>query len=261
VMKQMKWPRPPLLLGFVLGDIFERYMFISIERYGWDWLSRPLVVILFALALLGLLRPLIQDLRAQGGLRGLLANVGRPVWSATLLFPVALAFLLAAMLWQAAGWNSAARIVPMVIGVASLVFVLASLANAVFLGGAANAARGAADLGRWAQSRVAEKIHMDIDAGTDDLPRATVLRRGAVFLGWTLGFMGSTALVGLIPTVPLFVVAYMRLENREPWSLVLPQAVLLTAFFWYVFGELLNLAWPETWLGNAFPALKVIPSL
>ena len=29
-MKQFKWPRPPLILGVVLGDTIERYMFISI---------------------------------------------------------------------------------------------------------------------------------------------------------------------------------------------------------------------------------------
>ena len=32
-MKQFRWPRPPLVLGFILGSIIERYMFISIERY------------------------------------------------------------------------------------------------------------------------------------------------------------------------------------------------------------------------------------
>src|ERR1700752_5162859 len=36
IMKQAKWPRPPLILGVVLGDTIERYMFISIERYGAD---------------------------------------------------------------------------------------------------------------------------------------------------------------------------------------------------------------------------------
>src|SRR5437899_2400291 len=30
LMKQFKWPRPPLVLGLVLGDSIERYMFISI---------------------------------------------------------------------------------------------------------------------------------------------------------------------------------------------------------------------------------------
>ena len=46
VMKQFKWPRPPLVLGLVLGDSIERYMFISIERYGFTWLWRPVVAVL-----------------------------------------------------------------------------------------------------------------------------------------------------------------------------------------------------------------------
>ena len=33
-LKHFKWPRPPLVLGFILGSILERYMFISIQRYG-----------------------------------------------------------------------------------------------------------------------------------------------------------------------------------------------------------------------------------
>ena len=36
IMKQFKWPRPPLMLGVVLGDTIERYMFISVERYGYQ---------------------------------------------------------------------------------------------------------------------------------------------------------------------------------------------------------------------------------
>src|SRR6478672_6031982 len=46
LMKQFKWPRPPLVLGLVLGDSIERYMFISIERYGFSWLARPVVAVL-----------------------------------------------------------------------------------------------------------------------------------------------------------------------------------------------------------------------
>ena len=49
MMKQFKWPRPPLVLGLVLGDSIERYMFISIERYGFSWLVRPVVVVLLAI--------------------------------------------------------------------------------------------------------------------------------------------------------------------------------------------------------------------
>ena len=73
--------------------------------------------------------------------------------------------------------------------------------------------------------------------------------------------MASMAVIGLIPTVLVFVVTYMRLENREPWKLVLPQAGVLVAFFYLVFDQLLNMAWPETLLGTWFPVLKSIPSL
>ena len=37
------WPRAPLLLALVLGDIAERYLFLSYSLYEWSWLTRPLV--------------------------------------------------------------------------------------------------------------------------------------------------------------------------------------------------------------------------
>src|SRR6266853_3381207 len=59
LMKQFKWPRPPLVLGLVLGDSIERYMFISIERYSFAWLWRPVVFALLALAVIGVVRPFL----------------------------------------------------------------------------------------------------------------------------------------------------------------------------------------------------------
>ena len=78
VMKQLKWPRPPLILGFVLGDIIERYLFISIQRYGIDWFSRPIVIGIFAISALGLLRPLLADIKKDGGIGGMLCGYGKP---------------------------------------------------------------------------------------------------------------------------------------------------------------------------------------
>jgi hypothetical protein len=231
-------------------------MFISVERYGWDWLTRPLVLVLFGLALVGLLRPIAQDWRSQGGLRGMLRGFGAPAWQVTQLFYALLACVLIAMLWEASGWNSSARIVPVIVGTAGLIFVFASAANAIFRKPVKEA-----DLLDMAQSAVVEKIHMDLASTTSDLPVSTVLRRGAAFFGWIVAFMASTAIIGLIPSIPLFVVAYMRLENREPWKLVLPQAIVLVLFFYLVFDQTLNMAWPETLLGTWWPELKVIPSL
>ncbi len=38
------WPRAPLLLALVLGDIAERYLFLSYSLYEWTWVTRPLVI-------------------------------------------------------------------------------------------------------------------------------------------------------------------------------------------------------------------------
>ena len=48
------WPRAPLLLAFVLGDLTERNLFLSNQLYGWTWLGRPIVIGLIALSLLGI---------------------------------------------------------------------------------------------------------------------------------------------------------------------------------------------------------------
>ena len=37
------------------------------DRYGMSWMLRPVVILLFALAIVGLVRPLLQDVRSQGG--------------------------------------------------------------------------------------------------------------------------------------------------------------------------------------------------
>lgn len=44
-MKRFSWPRPPLILGLVLSGIIENYLFISISRYGAEWMMRPIVII------------------------------------------------------------------------------------------------------------------------------------------------------------------------------------------------------------------------
>ena len=86
LMKQFKWPRPPLILGVVLGDTIERYLFISIERYGVSWFARPVVAILFLMAFFGLVRPLLQDVRIHGGLRKMLSGFGAPRFHPSQLF-------------------------------------------------------------------------------------------------------------------------------------------------------------------------------
>jgi TctA family transporter len=52
-MRQFHWPRPPLLLGFVLGSLMEKYLWLSVASYGGiSWLLRPGVIGVFLLILI-----------------------------------------------------------------------------------------------------------------------------------------------------------------------------------------------------------------
>ncbi len=267
-MKQLKWPRPPLVLGLVLGEIIERYLFISIQRYGIQWFSRPIVIGIFAIALFGLLRPFIQDIRREGGVRGMLSGYTVPKFNATHLMHLFLIGLFSVMLWEASKWNFSAKIVPTIVGTLGLAFLFVSFLNEVsrkpaMAGAGASAGAGAGgDASGSGSNSETDKIHMDLESDTGHLSPRTVIFRGVLFFGWLLAFMGSMATIGLIPTVPLFVVLYMRLEGPEPWKLVIPQAVGLTVFIWFVFDQLLTIPWPPTYLGGWFPWLKAfVPSV
>ena len=51
-MKRFGFPRAPLLIGFILSALVERNLWITLNRYGWDWLSRPGVLAIGVLTLL-----------------------------------------------------------------------------------------------------------------------------------------------------------------------------------------------------------------
>ena len=131
-MKHFRWPRPPLVLGFILGDVIERYMFISIERYGISWMLRPVVVVMFILAGMSLLRPLLQDVRSHGGLKNMVSHWGHPQFAVNNLFSAGLLCLFVAMVGTSFQWAFAARIIPTIVGTGAVLFCALSLINDVF---------------------------------------------------------------------------------------------------------------------------------
>jgi len=257
-MKHFRWPRPPLVLGFILGGILERYMFISIERYGLEWMTRPIVIVMLVLSALSLARPLLQDIREHHGLGAMLSNFGPPRLTADNLFPAALLCLFVVMMAMSIPWSFEAKIVPTIVGVGAIIACSLSLANDVF---SRQHGEGAIGLDDKAKAAVTQKIHMDIASKTAHLPAHIILFRGFVFFGWMVAFLCSMAVIGLIPTVPIFVIAYMRLEGPERWRHVALMAAIMVTLIYVVFDQLLSIPWPPTLLGTWFPALKFIPSV
>ncbi len=233
-------------------------MFISIQRYGTSWLTRPVVILMFTLAAVSLFRPLLQDVRAHGGVQGLLSDFGRPRFSWQNLFPMFLLALFAVMMTEAVEWNPLARIVPLIVGSGAILFCLLALTNEVFK----RSAGKRETLDEMARGQVQQKIHMDIKSNVGHLPWQKLLLRGGIFFGWMVGFLVSMALIGIIPTVPLFIALFMRIEGREHWRIVLPMAAVMCVFIYVLFDQLLAIPWPPTVLGDFFPSLRgVVPSV
>jgi TctA family transporter len=60
VMVHHGWPRPPMVLGLVLGLLIERNLFISYRIYGLGFLLRPIVVVIIVIIFAVLFFPNIQ---------------------------------------------------------------------------------------------------------------------------------------------------------------------------------------------------------
>ena len=253
-MKQLRWARPPLILGLVLGEMIERYLFISVQRYGTDWLFSPIVVVLFSISAYMLLAPLVRGIRSSGGLAKQLSGFEGPKFRQSNIAYLMLIGAFLYMILEAMTWGPRSRVVPVTLGGLGLFFTVLSLIGQVFfprVSSAVGATEGPGDA----------PIHMDLTSDTEHLGQRTVLLRGATFFGWIFGFMISVATIGFVPTVPIFIAAYMWIENREPWTLILPQAIIIAGLIHVVFGRMLGIPWPQTLLGTLFPALKAIPSV
>lgn len=52
VMKQLSWPRAPVIIGYVLAAPIERNLFVSMNLFGLSWLTRPWVIVIGVLIVL-----------------------------------------------------------------------------------------------------------------------------------------------------------------------------------------------------------------
>ncbi len=227
VMKRCSWPRPPLILGYILGKLLEKYLFISTLRYGANWIERPGVVVILVIAVTILVWPL---LRRRGGGQALARPTARPAERG---FWIAAALLFAAAFVSALQWKFAARLMPQTAAGAGL------LVTAVA-----------------AVTRAPGVVHGALHDRLADIPRAVMLRRAGAQAGWLLGLLGGVLAVGMLPALLIFLVANMIIAGGTGWRPALMIALPLSAAMYLLFVRLLHLPWPDSLLGDALPALR-----
>ena len=276
MMKRLRWPRPPLILGFVLGGLVERYMFISVERYSWEWLwifregtFAPWVDIILLMALYGILAPVIRRwiARRRAGekvARGIAFQ--RQNLDPGMYFNFAILAMFVATITIASGWEFGARLVPSVIGWGGVIFTGGAIFSGLFLmpanAPAAIAPESRAEAEALQGSALGpaedEDVHFDIQADYGDLSVRTIFVRAANYFAWLLAFFASSFLIGLLPAMFLYLVGYMRFEGRESWKMVLSVALPLWFGSYFLFHKVLLVTWPLSVIGNFFPVLRTI---
>jgi len=248
-MKRLGWARPPLLLGFVLGGIFERYMFLSVNIYGLSWLTRPVVMVILALAVYGLMTPIYKRWREARRLRqeghtvryqfGWRSDINRFDLAFTLLI---LALFVITFL-GARDWHFDARLVPQVISTVGGLFCVLLIISQTMLQ-------------KISTAETTEQPAGDLSGEFAGMELTVVVRRAAEFLAALVGYIVLSAVVGLLPALPIFVLLYMVLIGKERWIFATVAAVCLFTFCYLLFHQVLNVVWPQALLGEYLPMFR-----
>ena len=254
LMKRLKWPRPPVILGFVLGAIVERYMFISVNLYGLQWMLRPVVLIVLLASLYGVLAPTVRRMISarSGGPRGLTIALRADVNVYDALFTAAFGLLFAAALAVSWTWPLGARFVPQIISWTGIVSTTILLAMQLFLKFEEPSTPGAA---------TADDLHLDTTTDFQGLPAGTIAMRALVYFGWLVFFLGAAALIGLLPAMAVFLAGYLRFSAKESVATTLVIAGTVTTLSYLLFHWLLIVPWPNALIGDFLPEFRSIRAL
>jgi putative tricarboxylic transport membrane protein len=232
IMEKFQWPRPPVLLGLVLGPLAENRLFLASDNYGTAWMWRPGVLIIFAVTLLGIIYPIIKRKWEQKTIQTTAATAVEAVPKAgveldrRVLFTVCVIILLALALWQSRNFGFRAGLFPWVIGTPTLVLTLFQLAKD--LTGRKN---GSAP-------------HFETGVAFEVAPEVATRRTWSI-IGWIVGFFIAIWLLGFSIAVPLTLVLYLKFAGREKWPTIVGVTFFTWLFFYLLFERMLKVPFPD----------------
>ncbi|HET6467989.1 MAG TPA: tripartite tricarboxylate transporter permease [Geminicoccaceae bacterium] len=218
-MRRFGWPRPALLIGFVLASGAETYLYQAVQFYGWAFVLRPGALIILAITVISVGVGVYYETSVSS--EGAAEATAVRTRTAQLVFAGVVAAILAYAIYDASGLTFLGRVFPMsmaaVTGLAALWVVFRALQGG-------------------------ELAFQDEDAATATAGgfltgrEAYLVMIAVVVLGvWLLGFMAGIA---------LFFLAFLLLKARAG----LARTAVLTASalaFLFVISWAMTLHLPE----------------
>jgi putative tricarboxylic transport membrane protein len=224
LMVTFGWIRPPLLIGLVLGDLVEKNLFIAVDAYGgFGWLMRPVVIVLLAIVLAGIMVPIYQHIKNPAKQKTAVADGWKLSYGALLSFGMVVIFTSA--LWTALSWPPRARVFPFAIFGPILIVTIVNFVK---------------DLRRqpWTET-IAQTV---AEANLDE---ASFRKRTRNILLWIVGFFLALWLLGFPLGIPLATFVYLKIAAREGWLTSIVVTVGTWAFIVGVFGHFLDFVFPD----------------
>ncbi|MCG6874413.1 MAG: tripartite tricarboxylate transporter permease [Betaproteobacteria bacterium] len=242
LMEKFHWPRPPLILGVVLGPLAENRLFLATDNYGLAWLGRPGVLILIALTLAGAFYPMLKramqrrENRSAGSQRAA-TKIKRPAFDRGMLFTLAIVVVVGAALWQSRNFGFRPGLFPWAVGIPLFVLAVAQLFVEV--------------------TRGVERPPKSPAEHGEEIPDSIVARRTAVMFGWIFGYLVAIWLLGFTIGGVLCTFLSLKVGSREPWPISLALTAAMGAFVYGVFELALHVPFPP---GALFDWVGLTPS-
>jgi len=265
-MVKLDWPRPPLVLGLVLGGLSDKYLNISDSRYTMvEMFIRPVVIIVLLMAVGSLVYALWQakQVSAARGQRGLKV-LGWPDVAVTGFLIV----LFGGAIVVGQDFDFTSQRFPL-----ALSAVMVSLATVYFIRqayaklrpsaiGLASAATGPAtiDIGATGERpELSGEERIAALAQRGDIPGEVARARMINILAWISASFVLLWLFGFREGLPVFVLLFLQFESREKWWVSLGTAIMVWVVLWQFFGGILHFAWAKPqvaiWLGFDWPGV------
>ena len=236
IMKRSGWPRPPLVLALVLGSILETSFQISMRIHdGYNWITRPIVMILAAAVVLTLILSFRSTLKSfREGKKDEVGEGGER--NPLLSLPLSLALLILAS-WAYVGaqhWPAVVRQFPVLLSVPAFFATLVVLA--VDARQSVTAISQAGGLG--SALRVAQE--------------KAVLGPAILFFVYVVVMVAMSGVVGQIAAMVLFIMIYLWRWGGYGWKMVLGYGLSAWIYLYVFYDRIMHVYWKPSMLDGFY---------
>ena len=219
-MKRFGWPRPALLIGFVLSGKVEASIYHTFQVYKLTFLERPIVLVLAVLIVFSIFAAARYKSGGEPAEKGVHAATG--LAPQTVFYFVVLVFTLV-VLGDGLRWQILTGLYPITSSLLTLAFLV--------------------PLGiQMARTKHANNVFFDTERAA--FGAAVDRRSNEHYLLWLAGMLAVSAVAGFVIGISAFIYAFMRVKARVPhWACALGAAVFVLLLG--ILSHLLALEYPQ----------------